>query len=228
MPNYHVRVHRPYDDISGICEIWSSRSVSSIVFEHEPDEKVRRIHCHMLIYGVDVKEEALKRMWKDKPNDISGNGGWSFSDTYKEDGQELQMTWESRSKILTYLTKGKYEEKLIKNISKQEVDEARSKWVNYKSPDLKKAKSLKQQQHDKQEVIDKVKERYSASHQCDRYCEPTQHLGIIYNLTIEELNTRKIRWHVYDLDRYALPAFTADYSNRVSLVAELVRKHFRQ
>lgn len=228
MPNYHVRIHRSYDDISGICQIWAERSIATAVYEHEPDSKVARIHCHMLIYGIDVKEEAMKRMWKDKPNDISGNGSWSFSETYNENDERLPITWEVRAKALTYLTKGKYSAKLLKNISQQEVDEAKSKWVNHESPNPKKAKSLRQQQTDKQEVIEKIKERYQLSHTCDRYCEPTQHLSIIYNITIEELNTRKIRWHTYDLDRYALPAFTSQESNRVSLVAELVRRHFRQ
>lgn len=227
MPNFHVRIHRAYVDCSGIFTIWSDRAISTVVFEHEADGKVNRTHCHALIYGIDVKEQAMKRMWKDKPADLSGNGDWSFTETYKEDDQDLQITWESRHKALTYLTKGSLEPKLLKNISKQEVDEARTKWVNY-SPDLKKAK-FKKTKEEKQEIMDLIKNSYNTSHRCDRNCDPTQHLNIIYNLTIQELNKRKIRWHVYDLDRYVLPIFTdVNEFNRVSLVAELVRRHFRQ
>lgn len=228
MPNFHVRIHRPYADCSGIFTLWAERAISAVVFEHPADDKAKRTHCHGLIYGIDVKAEAMKRMWKDKPNDLSGNGEWSLVDTYKEDNQDLQITWESRGKALTYLTKGHLEEKFLKNISKQEVDEARSKWVNYKSPDLKKASSKKQKE-EKQEIMNTIKNCYNTTHKCDKFCEPSIHLNTIYDLTIQELNKRKIRWHVYDLDRYVLPIFTdVNDFNRVSLVAELVRRHFRQ
>jgi len=114
MVSYAIRVSLPFSDCSGIIQRWFDRSTTAVCYEHEADDKVSRTHIHLALTGVDCKEEALKRMWKNAPG--SGNGFWSFSQI-KED------------KYWVYMTKGTLRPKLVKNISPAELEEHRKSWV---------------------------------------------------------------------------------------------------
>lgn len=121
---YSVRLTMPYADCSGICEIWSQRATQIVVYQHPADSKVKQTHCHIGLWGLDVKSEALKR---DVPNRGKGNKYWSW--------REMKDTPETGT-FLRYSSKGVHAPKFIKNISPVLVESERSKWVDKKeTPD---------------------------------------------------------------------------------------------
>ena len=113
--NHAIRITLPYEDCKTIITKWSDRSSRAIVYQHDADEKVRQTHVHIVLYGCNVQAEALKRMWKEAPG--KGNEFWSWKEA------------DESSRQITYLTKGKYAPKFIKNISEQEVETSRQSWV---------------------------------------------------------------------------------------------------
>jgi len=114
--NYVVRLTLPYSDCSGIVASWSSRSSQVVVFEHPADKQVKRTHCHIGLWNVDCKSEALKRMIPDRGK---GNEYWSWKEM-----KDLP----DQGTFLTYASKGIHAPKFIKNISPDIVDQARSRW----------------------------------------------------------------------------------------------------
>lgn len=122
--NHAIRITLPYADCSGIIRQWIDRCVSAIVYQHDIDEKVRKTHVHIGLYGCDVQAEALKRMWKNAPG--KGNEFWSWKDleSIYSDGVEVRS-----SKYITYMSKGRFTPVLVKNISQQLVDTSRQEWV---------------------------------------------------------------------------------------------------
>lgn len=118
MNNYAIRLSLAYADASGIVAIWSERATQIVVFEHPADKKVRRSHCHIGLWGSDVKEERLKR---DVPNRGKGNEYWSWKTM--NDSPETGT-------FLRYSSKGIHAPKFLKNISPDLVESERSKWVD--------------------------------------------------------------------------------------------------
>lgn len=122
--SYAIRITLPYADISGIISSWADRSDQTIVYQHDPDEKVKKTHVHLALYGVAVKSEALKRMWPDAPG--KGNEFWSWKDSYEDDDG---ITHPVDLGFITYGSKGHLRPVFVKNISPAIVEEKRKLWV---------------------------------------------------------------------------------------------------
>lgn len=120
--NYAVRLSLAYADCSGIVALWSQRANSVSVFEHPADAEVERSHCHIGLWNVDVKAEALKRMI---PNRGKGNEYWSWKPMKDSPDQ---------GSFLTYCSKGIHAPKFLKNISPDIVEGAKARWERVKSP----------------------------------------------------------------------------------------------
>lgn len=116
MYSWKARITLPYTDCSGIVLRWATRCAKVAVYEHEADEDVTKTHIHLALIGCDIKEEALKRIWKDAPG--SGNEFWSITPMKEE------------SRYLTYMTKGMLCPKFTKLFSKEEVEASRLAWVD--------------------------------------------------------------------------------------------------
>lgn len=108
--NYAVRLTLSYADCSGIVSQWADRSSQVSVFEHPADDKVNRSHCHIGIWNVECKSEALKRMI---PNRGKGNEFWSWKEMKDSPDQGT---------FLTYCSKGIHAPKFLKNISPDIVE----------------------------------------------------------------------------------------------------------
>lgn len=146
--NHAIRVSRPYSDISGALQAWYDRAKRVVVYEHEADEEVKRTHVHIALYGVDCKEEALKRDWKDRTAEESGNKFWSFKplDGIPDGDEAIHAVYDDKKKLLDYIkymTKGKYAAKFAKDISPDLLEAAKSLWevTPPKPPKVKKESS---------------------------------------------------------------------------------------
>jgi len=131
--NYAPRVTVSYADVSNVIIAWSESCQKMAVFEHEPDDEVPQVHLHILIEGcIYDTAEALKRsFYRIYPTERKGNNLWAW--THKEHPNVANVDTEGGMKYLSYMTKGIYAAKFLKNISPDLVDKAKAMWVS-KSP----------------------------------------------------------------------------------------------
>jgi len=120
----HVcRITRPYTDLVRIFSNWTEVSDQVLVYEHPAGVsrrtgKAQKIHCHVLIQGCLIGEEALKKRIKNMIQ-LSGNADWSW--TKKE--------YSDPKKYITYMTKGIYQPKYNKGYDPEELEACRDHWV---------------------------------------------------------------------------------------------------
>lgn len=120
MPNYAPRVSLSYADMSGVIEEWSQSCKEMVVYQHDPDKDVNRVHIHMVMIDCKYKTaEALKRQFHSRvETDLKGNALWS---------------WEHESYIpdisfVTYMSKGELAPVFVKNILPARIEELRLQW----------------------------------------------------------------------------------------------------
>lgn len=110
-----IRLTRPYEEIKEWAE-WIPCQKKCAV-QHDHDSEVNRTHTHLLVIGCSLQKLSLKT----KLTRLHGTftkGDWSFTEPNDS----------NHSKILTYLSKGKYEPMLFVGYDLQ-WGEIKSAWV---------------------------------------------------------------------------------------------------
>jgi len=119
--NRAPRITLPAADISGVFGEWAEQCDQMIVYQHDADATVTATHCHVLMIGLKVKDESLKRSFKRVCPSIDTTGGNKF------------WKWESKTPpdigLITYMSKGKLRPVYVKNIPAAVVEELRAKWI---------------------------------------------------------------------------------------------------
>lgn len=141
MFNFTPRISRAYEDISGaLQEEYKPSSFRMMVVQHSADEEVNRDHCHLMLYGTVVKEEALKRkLNKHFKEPLKGNSDWSWKDTlpmsdntaFWETGIPGSDPEDQIFKYIRYMIKGdKNNIKYVNNIPDALIDAAANSWCS--------------------------------------------------------------------------------------------------
>lgn len=105
---------------------WFNRSQSGACYEHEADDEVKQTHVHLVLFGCEVQDEQLKRMFRllcHLPG--KGNGFWSFKNTYTKDNIDHPIDEGS----ITYMAKGTLRPKYVKLFSHEKLESLRLAWV---------------------------------------------------------------------------------------------------
>lgn len=152
MLQHAPRVTVVYADVSGACIEWLDRCQVGIVCQHDADKKVNKTHIHLGMWGCDVKEEALKRMFNKKTQlGLSGNEDWKWKSKRFPAGlppwEPPEKTpsgliipgkgWDQNFRYLTYCIKGDLSRvKYVKNISQDILEEASEAWADFKEKSL--------------------------------------------------------------------------------------------
>lgn len=123
MPNYHIRITRPYNDIKSWIE--SEVCDKVVVFEHDADHEVNRTHCHLWAIGIG-KSDTLKNHLRKVIGAVEATD-WYFTEKNKE-----KQYW--TDDVITYMSKGNLCYKYNKGFASEDIDEYRSKWVVPTSP----------------------------------------------------------------------------------------------
>lgn len=108
MPDYAIRVTRPYDSIASWVASLALKCSKLVVVEH--NERVSKVHCHLHVIGYDghtdtltnTLEKALNIDKTDKAN--RGNKLISKKTEYGEKGNKKPID----DGNISYMTKGKY------------------------------------------------------------------------------------------------------------------------
>lgn len=151
MFSYGPRITRKYEFISTGCDVWEKSCERMLVCEHEADTGCNSDHNHIGMWGANVKQEALKRMFNNETGlALSGNKDWAWEhkrnvgevvgtipdwDILQEDEDYLiptpQLLQSQAFKYIRYMIKGNMEcVKKVKNISRNLLELACSSWTN--------------------------------------------------------------------------------------------------
>lgn len=129
--NYAVRVLYGYDNtLEGFAQYLQDPGVCSrfAIYEHPADSKVERTHIHALLMGLTVSTDTLKNKITDclkvRPK---GNKEWSFKTKYKPYKSNTFIDVDDN--YITYMSKGKFEPKIYKGYTKEEIDAYKAKYV---------------------------------------------------------------------------------------------------
>lgn len=120
MPNYAPRVSLSYADMSGVVQEWSNSCEKMVVYQHDADKEINRVHLHMVMIDCKYKTpEALKRQFHSRvKTDLKGNALWSWEHGKSEPGMSF----------ITYMSKGELASVFVKNILPAEIEELRLQW----------------------------------------------------------------------------------------------------
>jgi len=126
MKYYHACIFTPYEELSGVVDVWEKKSNSLLVVEHPAEGKTQRVHCHFLI-----ETESGENWFRDEAKRVMGEyikrgNYWIATRVMK--GEHAGKVIERESTAI-YMLKGKLAEKYAKNFSSQELDTSRQNWV---------------------------------------------------------------------------------------------------
>lgn len=80
-PHWQVRITRFWSDVSGYVFKLAQKAEQVIVFEHPPDEEVKRTHCHCYFLNVNLKYDAMNERLKKEFPVLNGNKDFAISGT---------------------------------------------------------------------------------------------------------------------------------------------------
>jgi len=118
MTTHVARITRSYQDLSELISNWATTATQILVYQHDPDEEVKKTHCHFLIQDCSIGQEGLKKRIKHLIR-LHGNEDWSFSEPY-----------ETTDKYVTYMTKGTLQPSYNKGFSPEFLELRKSSWIS--------------------------------------------------------------------------------------------------
>lgn len=126
MPNYAPRLSIPFVDCSGVVKKWSEACKAMVVYQHDADKDVSRVHLHMVM--IDCKyatPEALKRQFREMiVTERKGNELWAWSRATEPD-----------LSFIIYMSNGCLTPVFVKNVLAEDIENYRSLWVEPKKSD---------------------------------------------------------------------------------------------
>lgn len=208
--NKAIRVSRDYETIKLWFDTFTYDKL--IVYEHPKDEEISRTHCHILVYGLNVKSDNLKYHLKKIDPTLNGRIDWSFSDKEVDD------------KFITYMSKGKYDPVLVFGYTKPEVDEYTTKWVNPCKMSVengmlvidKPVKEVKKKT--KRDLIELMKSRYLETMDTEEICKVIRKVLVDNN---EVLGMYKV------MDYYDALLMYADKHRFIDMVVNKINSRVR-
>lgn len=128
--DYHIRYSRSFIDLSGTVKYIANNSEELVAVEHEADDEVSRTHIHMYVKGVTVTKQTLINQIKKAIPGIT-KSDFVHTTTYKD--RETSESKPIDKGLITYISKGSLEPSRLHNITIEEYNELKSKWVNYEN-----------------------------------------------------------------------------------------------
>lgn len=115
------RITRSYSDLSGAYRSISLLCDKLLIFEHEPDEDVKKVHCHFVAEHNCSTKTLKNTIQANLPFGmvLNGNGDWSMPEN----------NWDKDHKTITYMTKGHLEPKYNQGYTEEQINNARALWV---------------------------------------------------------------------------------------------------
>lgn len=239
---WHGCIFRQYADISGIMGVWASLCSAFAVAQHEPDEEVDRVHCHIMLINCSQEVNTIQKKAKSIDPTVGGQGQWWISKKVQKGQYKGQLY--KRIPLLKYLLKGDAARlKYSKNISPAEVEEAVSAWIPDESkdptpqtPQKSEAKAKQTETHFEicEQILLEAKAKhpnwfkvsmvnYLDEHESEFTIYPEYYQNI-WDLMITTLRKKKIRTSINELERFYITIMRNEYDFKHLLFQNCMRK----
>lgn len=236
---WHGMVRMSFDDLSGLATLWAAKCDFFAIAQHEADEEVDITHCHMMIGSPSLKKDSYQKIMHKIGIDPGKGNHWIMDRT-----QKTKQPY-SRAKLLGYLLKGDpLRLKFSKNISPAEVEAATSEWVepglgnSTKREPSQPAKKPKQENLTHYQTCQEILRKAKAEHpewfksdittyfaeDEDEFTLRSDYHKHMWDLMIKELNRRKIRASINELERFYTTIMRNDHETKSLLFQNFWRK----
>lgn len=226
----------PYEDVKNVAQLWSTFCGSFAIAEHPATGKTKFVHVHMLLSNPSLKPNTLQKKMKDLGISPGKAKHWISQAVQKGEFAGQAYT---REHLLKYLLKGDPARlKFSKNISPAEVEEAVSSWVEPVKGNDTSTKSSKKDTTTYyqvcQEIVAKAKKEhpdwfrvaitnYFAEDE-DEFTLRHDYRRKMWDLMVIELNKRKIRTSINELERFYTTIMRNDFEVKGFLYTNYWRK----
>lgn len=218
--NFGFRIHLPFADVK-LDNLYEDCE-KVIVYEHPPDDEVKRLHIHGLCIGYKYKDDTLRKHFK---------GKYEYALTFKnkKTGGPVDETY------ITYMSKGEYDPLYVKNFHDDEIQLGKS--LGYKPVKSDKKMSHTDKQLSKKglshwDVIEYVrskalktivlgKDMFGYMVEKEAYADYEQ----IYDLLVGKLEELKIKTHQSDLERWFCTIVRNDASANAVVKDNILAKY---
>lgn len=218
-PVLHVVLRKPFQEIKAFAEWAKEQTLNYLVGEHEADPEIETTHCHILLEGLKVTKEALrKQILKVSP----GRGQYVIM----EKTQKARLPYD-RNYLGVYILKGKCATANATSFDDVQLALWASKWVDQSEEKLSKA----EKETTIWDVIMTAHKKCKAdwklgSHnELNLVVEPSRENWYIL---CQELNRARIRTSRNELERAWVTLLRQDPHNQDDLFNSIMSNVFRK
>lgn len=214
---WQVVLRKPFEEIKAFGEWLREQTIGFMICQHEADQEITTTHCHILLEGLKVGTEGLRKQIKKV---CPGRGQYAIMEKTQKTREDYD-----RDKLAIYCIKGSVAN--CKLASYDEVQQAiwATKWVDRSEP-------LSKEEKDKTiwDVIMKAhgmchKEwKYGSHNELNLQAEPSKENWFIL---MRELNLAKIKTSRNELERAWVTLLRQDPRNQEDLYNSIMSNVFR-
>lgn len=138
---YAIRVTKTAESLQMLWKRFTGHCTRIIAYEHPAEGKTKRVHVHFYVEGLDVSTDTVKNWIKKTLTVIDfPKQDWSFKSA------------DGNLKIITYMSKGRYEPIHNNGFDDELVYQYKSRWLDY-AAELAKSTTV----HPKKPIEEKLK-----------------------------------------------------------------------
>jgi len=214
---WQLVLRKPFEEIKAFGEWLKDQVEGFVICQHEPDEKEKTIHCHVMTVGLKVGVEGLRKQIKKVSG---GRGQYAIMEKTEKTREEYD-----RDKLAIYCLKGRVANCKLASYDDITIAAWASKWVDRSEP-------LSKEEKEKTiwDVIMKAhgmchKEwKYGSHNELNLQAEPSKENWFIL---MRELNLAKIKTSRNELERAWVTLLRQDPRNQEDLYNSIMSNVFR-
>lgn len=88
--HYQLRIHRSWEEARPVLNQFIDICDTAVIFEHPPDEEVKRIHVHGYFFNISLKDDAVRD--RIKKHGLKGNTDFFVSGQCGKDRRPLDLS----------------------------------------------------------------------------------------------------------------------------------------
>lgn len=197
-----MRIHRTYEELEPWVQNLSEKCEKLVVYEHEADEEVNRLHCHIMIIGYNTSDETMKQQVIKVLGARPDKTDWAWDPNVRSEFDSI-----------AYMSKKDLHAKFVKGVSADIIAECSAKYVpkseygkrngktQYKVITEKPEVSKKRQN----DLLDEMIKRYKSGYPMDKYLEDSTYpfkAAFVINVILEVLNENRVIFGRYKVRDY--------------------------
>lgn len=231
MAVWQVVLHAPYDDIKVLKLEECADNI--LICQHEADDGVNRTHCHVMLDGVKVSDEAIRK--RINKHGLGGRGNYAIIQRYKSEAYDTD-------KLGVYVLKGKLANMKQTSYESQKI----SAWVDDwresvsnpsdKSPPKNGSKSPVKSHYDiMEEILQETRQRPGIWRVINTISSDEQGLiqdpvwvcenrKAVWDCMIKHLAKNKIRTSKHELERWYVTMMREEKNTSEAMYSSIMRK----